>query len=150
MATTKSLFSMVIVVSLSMMVAVVAPTHAQSPLRTPASRLSLLSLAHSLTATSLSWIASLFRGATFPQFLYQSWASAYSNSVDARVNITYIGEGSGLGQSAILVAHSVQYAASDSPLSMAQYVSVPDAQVPKRAARCRPHAGVLVGSVRLI
>ena len=52
-------------------------------------------------------------GATFPQLLYQQWASDYHAATGVQVN--YTGTGSGTGQSSIK-AGTVDFGASDQPL----------------------------------
>ena len=57
-------------------------------------------------------------GATFPAPLYQKWGSAYYNLTGVKVNYQGIGSGGGVNQ---FNATTVDFAASDPPLSGSQY-----------------------------
>jgi phosphate ABC transporter phosphate-binding protein len=59
-------------------------------------------------------------GATFPAPLYQKWGSAYKNLTGVQVNYQGIGSGAGANQ---FYAKTVDFAASDPPLSSTQYAN---------------------------
>lgn len=67
-------------------------------------------------------------GATFPQDVYQSWASSYL-SENPNVLVDYEPTGSTTGKKRIVNGTDVVFVGSDSSLSDEQYAEVPDLQV---------------------
>lgn len=66
-------------------------------------------------------------GATFPAPLYQAWFSDYNTKVarGVRVNYQSIGSGGGIQQ---FTEGTVEFGASDAPMTDAEFAKVPDAQ----------------------
>ena len=67
-------------------------------------------------------------GATFPEDVYNSWASAYF-AENPDVTLEYESTGSGTGKERIVEGKDVVFVGSDSLLSEEQYNDVPDLQV---------------------
>lgn len=76
-------------------------------------------------------------GATFPAPIYQAWFDDY-NGIAKRVKVNYqsLGSGAGIGQ---FTAHTVDFGASDAPMSDSDLTKVPDVQ----------HLPTVIGAVTL-
>ena len=61
-------------------------------------------------------------GATFPAPLYQKWFQEYAQAGGAAINYQAIGSGGGIKQ---ITAHSVDFGASDAPMSAAELGAAP-------------------------
>jgi phosphate transport system substrate-binding protein len=77
-----------------------------------------------LLTTVASWAATSLTGAgaTFPYPIYSKWFDAYGKSTGARINYQSIGSGAGIQQ---LKARTVDFGASDAPLSNEEIKSMP-------------------------
>lgn len=77
-----------------------------------------------LVTTSWSWAATTLTGAgaTFPYPLYSKWFDTYGQKTGVRINYQSIGSGAGIQQ---LKVKTVDFGASDAPLSNAEMKSMP-------------------------
>lgn len=82
----------------------------------------LVGIGLSLSATSASAQTITGAGATFPYPIYSKWFAAYARSGGARINYQSIGSGAGIRQ---LKARTVDFGASDAPLSNAEMSAMP-------------------------
>jgi phosphate transport system substrate-binding protein len=64
-------------------------------------------------------------GATFPQLIYQKWFQEYKDKTGVAINYQGIGSGGGIKQ---ITAHSVDFGASDAPMSDAEMQKAPGIQ----------------------
>jgi len=81
-----------------------------------------------LLTTAALWAATTLTGAgaTFPYPIYSKWFDAYEKSAGARINYQSIGSGAGIQQ---LKVKTVDFGASDAPLSNEEMKSMPGAVI---------------------